>query len=164
MTDSIAPEPYVAPAPPPASLMAPEPAGAPVPPPGYVLAPVAPPVRSKRLGLIAFIVAISLFVATIVVSVIIGIGAVPFTVQTGGGFHYFLDASSTNPAEAALGVASLVQGFLGSALGVWAFVQGIVAVATRRGRAFGVAAIVFATLGPIVTAGVTLATVAINLH
>jgi hypothetical protein len=136
-----------------------------VPPPGYVLAPAVAPVRSKRLGQVACFIAIVLFLGTIAVSVIIGVGAVPFTVRNpAGGFQYFLNANSSNPTEAALAVAGLVQGFLGTALGIWALVQGIVAVATRRGRAYGVVAIVLAGLGPLVTLGVTLLTVAVNLH
>lgn len=38
----------------------------------------------------------------------------------------------------------------GTVLGVWALAQGIVAVASRRGRGQGIAAIVIAALGPIV--------------
>jgi hypothetical protein len=154
MTDAAAPDPQVTPFEPPAYQ----------PPPGYVLAPAVPPVRSRRLGVVAFIVAAALFVSTIVVSVIVGVGAVPFTVHSGGSFHYFLDANSSNATEAALAVAALAQGILGTALGIWALVQGIVAVATRRGRGYGVAAIVLAALGPIASVGVTLLSVAVNLH
>lgn len=41
----------------------------------------------------------------------------------------------------------------GTALGIWALVQGIVAVAKRRGRGAGIAAIVIAALGPVITLG-----------
>jgi hypothetical protein len=133
------------------------------PPPGYVLTPAVRPARPKTLGLVAFTIAVIVFVATIVVSIVIGIGAIPFTVQNSGGFHYNLDVNSSNPTEAALGVAGLLQVGLGTAFGIWALVQGIVAVAQRRGRAYGVIAIVLAALGPIVTAVVTLITVAVNL-
>ena len=43
-----------------------------------------------------------------------------------------------------------VSFWAGTALGVWALVQGIVATITGRGRAAGIAAIVVAALGPIV--------------
>ncbi|KQZ05044.1 hypothetical protein B5M43_002330 [Microbacterium sp. MEC084] len=41
----------------------------------------------------------------------------------------------------------------GTALGVWALVQGIVAVVRDRGRRSGIAAIATAALGPVVAAG-----------
>ena len=37
----------------------------------------------------------------------------------------------------------------GTILGIWALIQGIVAIATRRGRGQGIAAVVIAALGPI---------------
>ena len=37
----------------------------------------------------------------------------------------------------------------GTVLGIWALIQGIVAIATRRGRGQGIAAVVIAALGPI---------------
>jgi hypothetical protein len=43
-----------------------------------------------------------------------------------------------------------VSFWIGSALGVWALVQGIVAIATRRGRGAGIAAVIIAGLGPVV--------------
>ena len=39
--------------------------------------------------------------------------------------------------------------WVGTVLGIWAFVQGIVAIARDRGRGWGVAAVVIAVLGPI---------------
>lgn len=43
--------------------------------------------------------------------------------------------------------------WVGVALGLWAIVQGIVAVATGRGRGAGIGAIVVATLTPVVFVG-----------
>ncbi len=37
----------------------------------------------------------------------------------------------------------------GTVLGLWALVQGIVAIATRRGRGQGIAAVIVAAAGPI---------------
>jgi hypothetical protein len=108
------------------------------------------------------IVAIALIVATIILSVIIGIGSAPFAIHDAGGFHYNLRADLSNSTEAALAVAGLFQGFGGAAFGICALVQGIVAVATRRGRAYGVVAIVLAALGPIITVAVTL--IAVGTH
>jgi hypothetical protein len=42
----------------------------------------------------------------------------------------------------------------GTVLGIWALVQGIVAIATRRGRGAGIAAVVIAAVGPFVFAAV----------
>ncbi len=38
----------------------------------------------------------------------------------------------------------------GTALGIWALAQGIVAIATKRGGGAGIAAVVLAALGPVV--------------
>jgi hypothetical protein len=38
----------------------------------------------------------------------------------------------------------------GTAIGIWALVQGIVAIATRRGRGAGIAAVVIAAVGPLI--------------
>ena len=42
-----------------------------------------------------------------------------------------------------------VSFWAGTALGVWALVQGIVAIVTARGRGAGIAAVIVAALGPI---------------
>jgi hypothetical protein len=161
MTDAGTPRPEAVPIAPPATGEA-LPAYA--PPGGYVLAPTAQPPRSKRMGVIAFAIAGSLFVATIAVSIIIGLGAAPFAVRSAGGFHYFLNVGSGDGTESALAVLGLVQLGLGTALGTFSFILGIVAAAQRRGRAYGVAAIVLAALAPFATFAVTLGVVGASLH
>jgi hypothetical protein len=56
----------------------------------------------------------------------------------------------------------MVHVLLGTVLGVWALTQGIVAVATARGRAFGVVALVAAFLAPGVSLVVYLTTALAN--
>lgn len=53
---------------------------------------------------------------------------------------------ASSPAIVVSGVLSLV----GTVLGVWAIVQGIIAIVTKRGRGFGVFGLILAVLGPIV--------------
>ncbi|MBS1699609.1 MAG: hypothetical protein JST25_14545 [Actinobacteria bacterium] len=43
-----------------------------------------------------------------------------------------------------------ITAWAASALGIWALVQGIVAIARRRGRGSGIAAVIIAALGPFV--------------
>lgn len=50
----------------------------------------------------------------------------------------------------------------GTALGIWAIVQGWIAAARRRGRGFGVAAIVIAALGPVVFLSTVVVIVAVG--
>lgn len=45
-----------------------------------------------------------------------------------------------------------IAGWAGTAFGIWALVQGIVAIVKQRGRGAGIAALVLAVLGPIVFA------------
>jgi hypothetical protein len=47
-------------------------------------------------------------------------------------------------------IISSVLSLLGTVLGIWAIVQGIIAIVTRRGRGFGVFGLILAVLGPIV--------------
>lgn len=114
--------------------------------------------------MVAFAIAGGVFVLTIVISIIVGVGAVPFTQHSGGGFHYNLVVGTGNATETALAIVNLVQWVLGTALGIFAFIVGIVAVAQRRGRGWGVAAIVFAALGPAATVSAVLTTVAVNVY
>lgn len=108
------------------------------------LAPVAANVRvaatlsesipqQKALGVVAMVVGFTVVVLSALVSVVNGIQ---------------LDAAHMSEAEA----GGLVLDFMfGTALGVWALVQGIVAVAVRRGRAFGTVAITLASAAPLLS-------------
>jgi hypothetical protein len=121
----------------------------------------APPVRSKRLGIIALVVAVVVLLLAVAISVIVGVGAVPYTQHAGGGFSFNLNANSSDPTEAALAALGLAQGIGGTLLGLGAIIMGIIAIATRRGRGFGIAALVVAVLAPILTVVTELATVGI---
>jgi hypothetical protein len=46
-----------------------------------------------------------------------------------------------------------VSFWVGTVIGIWALVQGIVATVTRRGRGAGIAAIAIAAVGPLVFGG-----------
>lgn len=45
-----------------------------------------------------------------------------------------------------------IAGWAGTILGIWAFVQGIIAIRQQRGRGAGITAVVFAVLGPVIFA------------
>ena len=49
--------------------------------------------------------------------------------------------------------------WLGTALGIWAIIQGIAAISTRRGRGPAIAAVVLAAIGPFVFLFVTYAVI-----
>ena len=111
-------------------------------------------IRSPGLGRFALILAV--LVGTIVVSIILGtLGAAYTSDQTSTSFDYNLSGDSAG--DRALAVATGWQYLIGTILGVWAIVQGIVAIAKNRGRLFGVIAIVIAAAGPILSLVVTLA-------
>ena len=114
-------------------------------------APVAP--RSRALGLTAMLIAAPVFVLSIVASVVVGMSAGPYATRTATSFSF--NTSDLSPAQAEafapIGILMAVQLLLGTALGILALVLGIVAAATKRGRAFGVVAIVLAAAAPIVS-------------
>ena len=107
-----------------------------------------PPARTNRLGLIAMIAAITVFVVSIALAIILGSAAGPYSNRTSGGFNFHFNVGDPNPTINALAIAMLLHVFLGTGIGLWALIQGIVATATKRGRRFGIVAIVFAGLAP----------------
>ena len=139
------------------SGMAPAAPGVYAPPVGYVLPagygaqpPASGPER-RGLGVVAFVLAA---VATVgaalggaIAAFAIGLGAGresamrPFT----GDFDWAVLAPVRNQV-----LLAEVSFWLGTVLGVWALVQGIIALVKDRGRPWAVVAIVVAALGPIV--------------
>ncbi|GAA1993313.1 hypothetical protein GCM10009777_31100 [Microbacterium pumilum] len=148
----------------PPNFTAPYPApGSYAPPPGYAgpylasPAPVGGMATNPRhatgagLGLVALLAAIA---ATVISGIAIVIAA--FNIGLGAGREIALrpmdvrfDWSALTPVRDWVLVAE-VSFWIGTALGVWAIIQGIVAIAKNRGRGLGVAAIVVAALGLIV--------------
>lgn len=120
-------------------------------------APVSSGGRSPRLGVIALVIAIT---AAAGASILSAVTAYPAAVGA------MTDALTLSPeglenlsSDQLLMVLSPVRGLVlwaeigfwaGTVLGIWAFVQGIVAIATRRGRGAGIAAVIIAALGPVV--------------
>lgn len=157
---------------PPAVTRAPGPGGPAWPTGGYVQSvPGAPPVylppsvtapaptTSKTLGTIAVIVAICAVAFSSVLS-----ATTSFAAASGAVAHAGL--TSTRPLEhlsddQTLALLSPVRGLVlwaeigfwsGTVLGIWALIQGIVAIASRRGRGQGIGAVIVAAAGPIVYA------------
>jgi len=116
--------------------------------------PVAPyeagapsPAKSPRLGRFAFILALAVFVLSMVTSVLVGIAAAPFA-NTDNGVSYYTNLGSSDPAEVAVSAASTAHVLIGSLLGTTALVLGIVATASGRGRKFGIPAMIIAFMAP----------------
>jgi len=131
------------------------------PPPGYTgpygapILPVAaaPQTRRPTLGRVALVVAI---VAAVVAPLAVGIAT--FNVGLGAGSELAqrpldldFDWSVMTPVRDWVLIAEL-SFWVGTALGVWAIVQGIIAVVTARGRRTGIAAVAVAVLGAILFA------------
>ncbi|MFF2488221.1 hypothetical protein ACFVSU_17585 [Microbacterium sp. NPDC058062] len=143
---------------PPAGAYAPPPGYA--PPAGYPVAPAAasaiaygapaPGKRSSALGFVALALAL---VATIGASLFAAIAS--FNIGLGAGreissrpFTGDFDWSVLTPVRDWV-LMGEVSFWVGTAIGVWALVQGIIAVVKGRGRGAGIAAVVIAALGPI---------------
>jgi hypothetical protein len=117
------------------------------PAPYSAAAPTPAPAKPKTLGTVAFVLALAVFVISLAVSVLNGMAAAPFA-DTRGGLSYSTDLSSSDPAEAAVGIASMAHILIGSLLGITALVLGIIAAASNRGRALGIVGAVLAFLAP----------------
>ncbi|WP_200947527.1 hypothetical protein [Microbacterium sp. Root166] len=111
----------------------------------------APPAGGRALGVVALILALLAVVGAAIAAAVAG-----FNAGLGTG-----DRMAMMPLEADFDLSYLspVRGWvllgeiafwIGTVLGVWAIVQGIIAAVKRRGRGAGIAAIVVAAVGPIV--------------
>lgn len=116
-----------------------------------------PQSRSKAVGRVALALALIDLVGTVAIAITASVALAGYSANSPEGASVSFDINSADPAEASLAVLTLVQWVGGGLLGFWAFIQGIVAVASRRGRAAGVWAIVIAVLAP----GIALAAEAI---
>jgi hypothetical protein len=120
-----------------------------------------PVVKKKTVGVVAFVVALLALVAGIVAAFVFGnaFGASQalrdFAQNNANGSispeqqEELRRQVMSDPATAAqFGVAGLLF-LVGTVLGLWAIVQGIIAAVAKRGRAFGVLAIILAVVAAI---------------
>lgn len=125
--------------------------------PGYQPPAGAPAARSNRLGLIAFVVSLAGIVIGSIIAFIGGMqtgSLVQFATTSGGTTG--IDPSTLSPADqqtaASAGLLSFAAFLVFGVLGLWGFIQGIIATAKKRGRGFGITAIILAVLGGVVVA------------
>jgi hypothetical protein len=120
------------------------------PAPG-VYAPPPPPVRRRTLGVVARLVAVITVPVASVVGAIAGwrVGLGTGKELAGRPRGAAVDLSVLTPVryDVLLGEVAF---WVATALGVWAVVQGIVAIVRARGRGQGIAAVIVAGLGPLV--------------
>jgi hypothetical protein len=113
----------------------------------------APPAKPKTLGVVAFVVGLVLLVFALVLSVVAGLAFAPLAGQmiTDGGTIDQSALSADDPGVAPFSALSGAFFLGGTALGLWAIAQGIVAIITRRGRAFGIVALALAVATPVIS-------------
>ena len=133
------------------------------PPPGYngpyvaapsvQATPVASAARSPRLGAVALIASLG---AALLAPLAVAVAA--FNIGLGAGREIALrpmdidfDWSVLTPVRDWVLLGEIAF-WTGTILGVWAIVQGIIAIITRRGRRAGIAAVVIGALGAVIFA------------
>lgn len=121
---------------------------------GYAapLAPASRPPLGPALGRVALIFALIATVALTAVAAVLGwqiaqgaSAAVDFATLESG------DLSFLTPVRD-LVLWFEITAWTATGLGIWAMVQGIIAIAKRRGRGAGIAAVIIAAIGPFVFA------------
>ncbi|MFL1999686.1 MULTISPECIES: hypothetical protein [unclassified Microbacterium] len=114
--------------------------------------PTEQPKGSNKLGVIAFVVALA---AVVIGSIVTYLGGQSLgTLIEYTGTSGTVDANDLPPAAqqiAASGGLLTVAGFaVFGVLALWGFIQGIVAVVKKRGRGWGIAAIIVAVVGGVI--------------
>jgi len=122
-----------------------------------------PPRRSPVLGIVA-VIAAGIAALTPIVGSIAG-----FQIGLGAGKEIALrpspkswDLTMLSPVRDWV-LAGEVSFWAGTILGLWALVQGIVAIVTRRGRVAGVVAVVLAVIAPVAFGLVTWISIAAGI-
>lgn len=110
-----------------------------------VSVPPTPVARSNRLGRVALALALGVLVLSVAASVVIALFSTSVSTYGASG------ASSSGFHAEPTGAASFWHIPLGTILGLWALIQGIVAIVQNRGRGAGIAAVAIAFAAPGVT-------------
>lgn len=126
-------------------------AAAPAPGYGYPARSVSPRHAGRGLGVAALVIAVLAVVGSSLAA-----AAAAFGIGTGTGREIAMQPLGTDfdwtlltPVRDLVLLAE-ASFWVGTALGVWALVQGVIAIVKDRGRGFAIAAVVIAAVGPIV--------------
>lgn len=109
------------------------------------------PTRPRHTGRTALTMAVLVIALSLLASLGIGILAAPYAIHRGGGVSVMLHATADDPQQTLVFLASMLHVLAGTAFGISAFVLGIIATTTGRGRRAGIWAIVIAAIAPIVS-------------
>lgn len=116
--------------------------------------------KKKTVGVVAFVLALVAVVLAVVAGTVFGSAfgansAIRDAILNGSAAtqsgqedlqRQLMNDPTILTSSGGAGIAILI----GTVLGLWALVQGIIAIVTKRGRAFGVVAVILAVLGPVV--------------
>ncbi len=110
--------------------------------------PASGPDHRKTLGAIALIASLVALVGGMIITGFVAIGMSSYMGPAlDGSLDTFTAAEESDMVAISNGMISVF--LFGSGLGIWAIIQGIVAIVRRRGRAFGIGAIVVAAVAPV---------------
>lgn len=104
--------------------------------------------RKSGLGIVAFFLALSAF---LIPSILGAANAFAIGLEIGeGGLYRLTEYGDLNVLMPVRNEVLWIEVafWFGTVIGIWAFIQGIVAIAKRRGRGLGIAAAVIAFFGP----------------
>jgi hypothetical protein len=125
-----------------------------VPAPGYAYpgqpGAASPAPRSKTLGIVAFVVGLVVLIGAPIASGFVSEGLSPLMrYYANGGIDVSSIPADQMQAASGAGVGAIAAILFCAVFGLWALIQGIIATAKNRGRAFGIMAIVFSLLAPV---------------
>ena len=109
------------------------------------------PPQSRKLGVVALVIALIVAVISLTVAILTGITLGPLADPGSTGFSLPLNPSAEDPVVAQAALLFILNLVFGSIAGTWAMIQGLVAAVKKRGRLWGVLAMIIAAGAPVVS-------------
>lgn len=115
--------------------------------------------KKKTVGVVAFVVALLALALAVVAGIVFGTAfggssairdsILNGTAATESGQRDLQEQVMNDPTILTSSAGGGIAAIIGTVLGLWAIVQGVIAIIAKRGRAFGVIALIVAVIAPI---------------
>lgn len=119
--------------------------------PATAASPTDEPRKSRKLGVVALVLALVVAAISMSVAILTGMTLGPLAEPGDTGFSLPLNPYADDPVAAQAALFLILTLVFGSLVGTWALIQGLVAAVKNRGRLWGVLAMFVAAGAPILS-------------